>query len=68
MGLALSNREDKHHKVAKAEYENIKTKGNIIVVSDYILDETITALFRNANFDSAVQFIESLFAGIEYAK
>jgi predicted nucleic acid-binding protein len=36
-----------------------------VVVSDYILDETITALFRNVNFDSAVQFIEPLFVGIE---
>jgi len=63
--LALSNRKDAHHELAKKEYEEIKAAGYRIVTSDYVLDEVITALFRNVAFSSAVQFVESLFAAIK---
>ena len=64
--LALSNRKDAHHELAKKEYEEIKEEGyRIFVTSDYVLDEVITALFRNVAFASAVQFVESLFAAIK---
>ena len=60
--LALSNRKDTHHELAKKEYEEIKAAGYRIITSDYVLDEVITALFRNVVFGSAVQFVESIFA------
>jgi len=63
--LALSNRKDVHHELARKSYEEIKTAGYRLVTSDYVLDEVITALFRNVIFGSAVQFIESLFDAIE---
>jgi len=63
--LALSNRKDAHHKLSKKEYEEIKVTGNKIITSDYVLDEVITALFRNVTFGSAVQFVESLFTAIK---
>jgi len=63
--LALSNRKDDRHEVAKREYEGIKAAGYRMVTSDYVLDEVITALFRNVAFGSAVQFAESLFAAIK---
>ena len=63
--LALSNRKDAHHKLAKKEYEEIKAAGYRMVTSDYVLDEVITALFRNVAFSSAIQFVESLFAAIK---
>jgi predicted nucleic acid-binding protein len=63
--LALSNRKDEHHEVAKREYDEIKAAGYRMVTSDYALDEVITALFRNVAFGSAVQFVESLFAAIK---
>lgn len=63
--LALSNRKDAHHEIAKKEYEEIKAAGYRIVTSDYVLDEVITALFRNVVFGRAVQFVESLFAAIK---
>ena len=66
--IALSNRKDRHHEVAKREYEEIKAAGYRMVTSDYVLDEVITALFRNVAFGSAVQFVESLFAAIESNK
>ena len=55
--LALSNRKDTHHELAKKEYEEIKAAGYRIVTSDYVLDEVISALFRNVVFGSAVQFV-----------
>jgi len=63
--LALSNRKDAHHKLAKKEYEEIKEAGYRMVTSDYVLDEVITALFRSVAFSSAVRFIESLFSMIK---
>ena len=62
--LALSNRKDVHHELARKSYEEVKTAGYRLVTSDYVLDEVITALFRNVIFASAVQFIESLFTAM----
>jgi len=45
--LALSNRKDVHHELARKSYEEIKTAGYRLVTSGYVLDEVITALFRN---------------------
>jgi predicted nucleic acid-binding protein len=63
--LALSNRKDIHHEIAKREYEEIKMTGYRMVTSDYVLDEMITALFRNVAFSSAAQFVDSLFVAIK---
>jgi len=63
--LALSNRKDAHHELAKKGYREIKTAGYRIVTSDYVLDEVITALFANVAFSSAVHFVESLFDAIK---
>jgi len=62
--LALSNRKDAYHERVKGSYEEINATGYRMVTSDYVLDEVITALFRSVTFDSAVQFVESLFAVI----
>jgi len=56
--LALANRKDKYHEIAKRGYREIREKGYLIVTSDYILDEVITALFRNVSFNQAVKFVE----------
>lgn len=37
----------------------------LLITSDYVLDEVITALFINVAFDSAVKFVESLFTMIK---
>jgi len=62
--LALANRRDTNHEFAKAYYAKLTTSGCKLVTSDYVLDELITALFRNVVYTSAVQFIESLLAAI----
>lgn len=63
--LALSNRKDMHHELAKKGYGEMKAAGYRMVTSDYVLDEVITALFKNVVFSSAIEFIESLFAAIK---
>jgi len=63
--LALSNRKDMHHELAKKWYGEMKAAGYKIVTSDYVLDEVITALFKNVVFSSAIEFIESLFIAIK---
>lgn len=63
--LALSNRNDAYHERAKDGYEEIKSGGYRMVTSDYVLDEVITALFRNVAFSTAVRFVESLFSLIK---
>jgi predicted nucleic acid-binding protein len=63
--LALSNRKDMHHELAKKCYGDIKADGSRMVTSDYVLDEVITALFKNVGFNSAIEFMESLFAAIK---
>lgn len=48
--LALSNKKDKYHEAAKEEYNDIIKNKLTKLTSDYVLDETITALFRNSLF------------------
>ncbi len=66
--LALANRKDTHHECAREGYAELKAKGRRLVTSDYVLDETITALFQSVVYSSAVKFIESLLAMIESGK
>jgi predicted nucleic acid-binding protein len=63
--LALSNKKDMSHELAKKWYGEIKAAGYRMVTSDYVLDEVITALFKNVAFSGAIEFIESLFAAIK---
>lgn len=64
--LALANKKDKYHEVAKRGYKEIKEKGYLLVTSDYILDEVITALFGTVPFNQAVRFIESLLKAMKF--
>lgn len=63
--LALANREDRHHQLAVRSYEDIRAKGFLLVTSDYILDEVITALFKKVSFESAQKFVEAVFLDIK---
>jgi predicted nucleic acid-binding protein len=66
--LALANRKDAYHSTAQKCYAEIKADGLKLVTSDYVLDETITALFRNVAYKNAVQFVESLFLMVNGAR
>ena len=58
--LALANKRDSWHQAAARGYGQIKADGWFLVTSDYVLDEVITSLFKRANFDGALKFIEAL--------
>ena len=62
--LALANRRDTNHEFAKACYAKLTKSGYKLITSDYVLDELITALFKNVAFNTALKFIESLFTAI----
>lgn len=62
--LALANRKDSFHSIVTRTYETILENAFQLVISDYILDETITALFKNARFDDAAKFIETMMDAI----
>ncbi|MGC9424040.1 type II toxin-antitoxin system VapC family toxin [Vibrio sp.] len=62
--LALANRRDANHEFAKACYAKLTISGYKLITSDYVLDELITALFKNVAFNTALRFIESLLAAI----
>jgi len=57
--LALANRNDSNHKRAVKEYKEIRREGYRLVTSDYVLDEVITALFRNVVFATASSICRS---------
>ncbi len=63
--LALANRKDTYHERANKYYFKTKKEKYLLITSDYVLDEVITALFINVAFDSAVKFVESLFTMIK---
>lgn len=58
--LALANRRDRFHSVASICYESIVERSFSLVISDYVLDETITALFKEVRFDEAAKFVQAL--------
>jgi len=63
--LALANRKDTYHERVSKYYFKIRKEKYLLITSDYVLDEVITALFINVAFDSAVKFVESLFTMIK---
>lgn len=66
--LALANRKDSYREIAKVCYEKIKTMGYKFVTSDYVLDETITILFRNVTYSKALMFMGAIFSMIKMKK
>ena len=58
--LALANRRDSFHNIASICYESIVERSFSLVTTDYVLDETITALFKEVRFNEAAKFIQAL--------
>lgn len=57
--LTVEDRSDPNHHSAVAQYELAVRLGPIFT-SDYVLDETITRLFRRRPFAEAQRFVEGL--------
>jgi len=48
--LTLRDRREKHHVRAKKTFEDFVAGGAAIVTTDFVLDETLTLLFRRLRF------------------
>ncbi|MCD6468886.1 MAG: type II toxin-antitoxin system VapC family toxin [Thermoplasmata archaeon] len=59
--LALGHRRDARHREVRAFYQALQEEGALCYTTDYVLDETITLLFRREVFKEVVRFIEGIF-------
>jgi len=63
--LAIGHRKDPVHKKTMEYYQILCANNVDIVTSDYVLDETITIIFRREIYNEAIQFIEGIFLAVE---
>jgi predicted nucleic acid-binding protein len=63
--VALGNRRDPSHQEAKRCYLGFRAKKARVYTSDYVLDETITLLFKRTSYADAAKFISDLLKGAE---
>lgn len=57
--VALVDARDDHHGAAAAEMKRLR-KGEALVTSDYVFDETVTRLRKTSGHDAAVRFGDAL--------
>ena len=62
--LALGHRRDARHQEIKACYQALQENGTLFYTTDYVLDETITLLFRREVFEEAICFMEGIFHSV----
>jgi uncharacterized protein len=60
--LALEDRLEKSHESVRQFYRKVHARADQILTSNFVLDETITRLFRRRPFQEAVQFVGGLLA------
>ena len=58
--LTLRDRNESRHEDVKKHYRQFRDQNGIIYTSDYVLDETITLLFRRLNFKTAKASLSKL--------
>ncbi len=58
--VALHNRREPRHGKVKAFYRDFRLSGAKLYTTDYVLDETLTLLFRRLPLDKAKASMESL--------
>jgi uncharacterized protein len=63
--IALANSRDNGHEIAIRRYSAIVEERLSFVTSDYILDEVITKVFKDINYEGAMDFFQGLFELIE---
>ena len=62
--ITICNRKEPRHKEVRVFYENFRKAKGVVYTSDYVLDETLTLLFKRMPFEQAKKFIEHLDAAI----
>lgn len=58
--VALHNRRETRHGEVKAFYREYRLNGEKIYTTDYVLDETLTLLFRRLSLEQAKKSMESI--------
>ena len=59
--LALGHKQDPFHSTVKSYYAAAQKNLHPVVTSDYVLDETITLIFRRETTDEAIKFMEGIY-------
>jgi uncharacterized protein len=60
--LALEDRLEKSHESTMRCYSEVRTRSGQILTSNFVLDETITRLFRRRPFQEAARFASGILA------
>jgi predicted nucleic acid-binding protein len=63
--IALGHRRDARHHEIKQFYQGLRQLGTRIYTTDYVLDETVTLLFRREPVAEAVRYLEALLAAAD---
>jgi len=63
--IAVADRKDPYHKIAKSFYEEYLKQKGIPITTDYILDEVFTVLRKRLASDIVIKFGESIFLAIK---
>ena len=64
----LGHRRAARHDEVRHFYQSLVRQRVAIVTTDYVLDETITLLFRREVFDEAVRFLEAILSAAEQGR
>ena len=63
--VALGHQKDNRNQEIVSLYKDWLRRGAVIYTSDFVLDETVTLLFRREIFEEAIQFMEGIFLAAE---
>jgi len=63
--IALYNRAEERHAGAKEAYQAVRRANGEMVTTDYVMDETLTLLFKRVSFDRARTFIHQVDAAVQ---
>ncbi len=63
--VALADRRDQYHRTAKARHRKFRRAGRRYVTTDYILGETITALYPAIGSVQARSFVSAILAAAD---
>ena len=63
--LALQDKREPHHQEVKNFYKEFRQRKGTVYTTDYVLDETITLLFRRLPFSTAKEFLKDIDQAVE---
>jgi len=66
--IAVVDRKDPYHEIAKPFYQEYLNGGGIPITTDYILDEVLTVLRRRLTHQVVVKFGEGIFETVTVQK